>query len=215
MARTPFKRTDRVSSLVRQVLGELITFEIKDPRVRGAVISDVEITGDLREARVFLIPPENEAEAQALMTGLAAATGFLRREIGQRIRLRVTPQLDFRFDHSIEYGNRIEQRLRELGLGGTPAEPDEQDASDEDADASSDDTIDESPDDDTIAVDEALDGLDGDDSIADDTHPGSSTAIPAAPADRLTDAVISDDGDDEDALDDSLPDGSSPGDGPH
>ena len=59
MARTPFKRTDRVASLVRQVLGELLTFEVKDPRVRGAVITDVEITGDLREARVFVIPPED------------------------------------------------------------------------------------------------------------------------------------------------------------
>jgi ribosome-binding factor A len=174
MARTPFKRTDRVSSLVRQVLGELITFEIKDPRVRGAVISDVEITGDLREARVFLIPPENEAEAQALMTGLAAATGFLRREIGQRIRLRVTPQLDFRYDHSIEYGNRIEQRLRELGLGGTPPEPDEQDASGEDADLTPDDTLDESPAPAGSPVDAGDDEDDDplDDSLPDDSSPG-------------------------------------------
>lgn len=118
MARTPFKRTARVSSLVRQVLGELLTFEIKDPRVRGVVVTDVEVTGDLREARIFVSRPEDDADAQALMRGLNKASGWLRRELGQRIRLRVTPALDFRYDESLAYGARIESKLRELGFGG-------------------------------------------------------------------------------------------------
>lgn len=136
MARTPFKRTDRVASVVRQVLGELLTFEVKDPRVRGAVISDVEITGDLREARVFVIPPEDDEASKAMMDGLQRASGYLRRELGQRVELRVTPQLGFQYDRSIEYGNRIEQKLRELGLG---------DASDDEADPA-DDALDDSTD---------------------------------------------------------------------
>lgn len=124
MARTPFKRTDRVSSLLRQVLGELLTFEIKDPRVQGAVITDVEVTGDLREARVFLTPPDDDREADAMLRGLNKASGWLRREVGQRTRLRVTPSLEFRFDRSLEYGARIESKLRELGLGGADDEVD-------------------------------------------------------------------------------------------
>lgn len=122
MARTPFKRTARVASLIRQVLGELLTFEVKDPRVQGAVVTEVEVTGDLREARIYLTHPGDEAEADAMMRGLGKASGYLRRELGQRVRLRVTPSLDFRFDRSIEYGARIESKLRELGLGGADAE---------------------------------------------------------------------------------------------
>jgi len=122
MARTPFKRTARVSSLIRQVLGELLTFEVKDPRVQDVVITDVEVTGDLREARVFLAHPGDEAQATSMMRGLEKASGWLRRELGQRIRLRVTPSLDFRFDRALEYGARIESRLRDLGLGGEPDE---------------------------------------------------------------------------------------------
>lgn len=129
MARTPFQRTDRVSSLIRQILGELLTFEIKDPRAQGAVITDVEITGDLREARIFLSPPADASDADAMMRGLQRASGFLRRELGQRARLRVTPSLEFRYDRSLEYGARIESKLRELGLGQAP---------DDDADADGD-----------------------------------------------------------------------------
>ncbi len=125
MARTPFKRTDRVSSLVRQVLGELLTFEIKDPRVQSVVVTDVEVTGDLREARIYVAHPGDDDEAAAQMRGLDKASGWLRRQLGQRIRLRVTPSLDFRFDESLAYGARIESKLRELGLGG-----DEDDAAD-------------------------------------------------------------------------------------
>lgn len=139
MARTPFRRTDRVSSLVRQVLGELLTFEIKDPRVQGAVITDVEITGDLREARIFLTHPGDDGEAESMMRGLEKASGWLRRELGQRIRLRVTPSLEFRFDHSLTYGARIESKLRELGLGGEEDEAEDGDRSERGDDLGSDD----------------------------------------------------------------------------
>lgn len=131
MPRTPFKRTDRVSSLVRRVLGELIAFEVKDPRAQGVIISDVEITGDLREARVFIAYPGDEHTAQAQLAGLQKASGFMRRALGQRVQLRVTPQLHFRIDRSLEYGNRIEQKLRELGLGA--GEPDPGDVGADDA----------------------------------------------------------------------------------
>ena len=117
LARPPFKRTARVASVVREAISELLTFEVKDPRVQGAVVTDVEVTGDLREARIFLMHPGDEVEAARLLKGLGQASGFLRRALGQRIRLRVTPSLDFRFDRSYEYAARIEAKLAELGLG--------------------------------------------------------------------------------------------------
>jgi len=134
MARTPFKRTARVASVVREVVSELLTFEVKDPRVQGAVVTEVEVTGDLREARVFLMYPGDEKTAEKMLSGLNGASGFMRRELGKRIRLRVTPSLSFRFDRSYEYAARIEAKLSELGLGegagdGTSDAEDEVDGS--------------------------------------------------------------------------------------
>jgi ribosome-binding factor A len=111
-----------VSSLLRQVIAELITFQVKDPRVIGLVVTDVEVTGDLREAKVYVSGlPAGDDRVRALRA-LKRASGYLRREIGNRIRLRVTPELHFVHDESLEYGARIEARLLELGLGGAPAD---------------------------------------------------------------------------------------------
>lgn len=170
MARTPFKRTARVSSLIRQVLGELLTFEIKDPRVQGASVTEVEVTGDLREARIYLIHPGDDAEAKSLMRGLEAASGYLRRELGQRVRLRVTPSLEFRFDRSIEYGARIESKLRELGLGGEgEAGEGEEGASGDDPDSG--DDFDDSGSGDDLGSSDDLDSSDDFDSV-DDSQDG-------------------------------------------
>jgi ribosome-binding factor A len=138
MARTPFDRTARVNSLLRQVLAELLEFEVKDPRTRGLTLTDVEVTGDLREAKVYVCGPP-ELDRDAALVGLKRASGFLRREVGNRIRLRATPQLHFFYDESLDYGARIEARLRDLGLGDA--------AEDDDADASDDDGLDEADDD--------------------------------------------------------------------
>ena len=128
MARPPSTRQARVSSLLREVIAELVTFQVKDPRVVGVVVTDVEVTGDLREAKVYVsgLPPGDD-RVRALRA-LKRASGYLRREIGSRIRLRVTPELHFIHDESLEYGARIEARLKELGLGGAPADQDDDDA---------------------------------------------------------------------------------------
>lgn len=116
MARTPFSRPDRVSSLIREVISELLLLEINDPRVKGVVVTDVAITGDLREAKIFVYCSD-ASRREAVMVGLSRASGWVRRELGKRIRLRVTPSVSFHFDESLEYGARIEARLRDLGLG--------------------------------------------------------------------------------------------------
>ena len=126
MARSPFKRTDRVASLIHEILSEILRTQVKDPRVQSVTITDVEVTGDLREARVFITHHQGTFEEDDVLEGLERAKGFVRRELGQRLRMRVTPSLDFRMDHSFEYGARIEQKLRELGLGESSS-----DASDE------------------------------------------------------------------------------------
>lgn len=110
-------RVQRVSSLVRQAVAEILTLEVKDPRIAGVVVTDVEITGDLREAQIFYgFVGDAGARAEAA-EGLASCTGYVRRELGQRVSLRVVPSVHFRIDTSLDYGARIEARLAELGLG--------------------------------------------------------------------------------------------------
>lgn len=109
-------RPARVASVVREVVAYAITFEMKDPRITGVTVSDVEVTGDLREARVFVHVHDPE-RVEGALKALRKGAGWLRRKVGERVRLRHTPRLDFRFDRSLDYGARIEERLRELGLG--------------------------------------------------------------------------------------------------
>ena len=127
MAQERFKRKARINSLLREVLSELIQNEVKDPRVRRVNITDVEVTGDLRDARVYFVHQGDPQELVAVKEGLRRATGFLRREVGQRIKLRTTPSLEFRVDSSLEYGARIEKALLDIKekKGGDPAGDDD------------------------------------------------------------------------------------------
>lgn len=119
-------RPARVASVMREVVANAIAFEMKDPRVVGVTVSDVEVTGDLREARVFVHVTGDQARIDEALAALQRSAGWLRRQVGEKVRLRHIPRLDFRFDRSLDYGARIEAKLRELGLGDTTA-PDTED----------------------------------------------------------------------------------------
>lgn len=114
MARGSFERKSRVASVIRATVAELIARRVKDPRVSGVTIIECEVTGDLREARIFY---STHGDRDAAATGLARASGFLRRELGKQLKMRNTPSLTFTFDGSLEYGARIEAHLKNLGLG--------------------------------------------------------------------------------------------------
>jgi ribosome-binding factor A len=109
------RRTERVQSLIRHELGEILQQELKDPRIEGLVsITAVEVTPDLRHARIFLSvygPSENEAVA---MQALTSARSFLRRELGTRIGLRYAPQLEMHLDHSMAYADEVDRLLKNL-----------------------------------------------------------------------------------------------------
>lgn len=107
-------RAHRVGEQIKKELSEVIMRELKDPRVRFVTITGVEVTGDLQQAKIFITVLGNKEEKEATLKALVKATGFIRSEIGKRIRLRKTPELLFEFDDSIEYGNRIETLLRNI-----------------------------------------------------------------------------------------------------
>lgn len=107
-------RANRVAEQMKKEMGEILTRKIKDPRVGFVTVTDVEVTGDLQQAKVFVSVLGDELEKQDTLLGLAKAKGFIRSEIGKRIRLRKTPEISFEFDEALEYGNRIETILRDL-----------------------------------------------------------------------------------------------------
>lgn len=108
---TGYSRSDRVAEQIRRELAELIRLEIKDPRVNLVTITDVEITPDYAHAKVFyttLVPEDQRAE---LERGLKRSSGFLRREIGRRVRIHHNPELHFVYDASVERGSHLSQLI--------------------------------------------------------------------------------------------------------
>ncbi|HJX66321.1 MAG TPA: 30S ribosome-binding factor RbfA [Polyangia bacterium] len=113
------QRAEKVAGELREVLGELVVRgAIKDPRVRDAglvTITYVRMTGDLRQARVFFtVHGADDAAAEKVRVGLQSAAGFMRRQVGERLRLKVTPGLDFEVDRVLDQEARIELLLREV-----------------------------------------------------------------------------------------------------
>lgn len=107
-------RATRVGEQMKKELGDIIGRKLKDPRVGFVTVTDVEVTGDLQQAKVYITVLGDDEQKQNTLKGLAKAKGFIRSEIGKRIRLRKTPEILFEFDESIDYGNRIESLLKEI-----------------------------------------------------------------------------------------------------
>ncbi len=103
-------RSAQIAAEIQRELSNLVTNEVRDPRISYVTIIRVDLSDDLGSARVFVseIPTEGRREGEAV-EALERAAGFLRRELGKRMRLRHTPELRFIADHSIEEGIRMTQ----------------------------------------------------------------------------------------------------------
>ncbi len=105
-------RVERVNSLIRQELSELLQRHVKDPRL-GSFISVTEVitSPDFKHARVYVSYLGSDEQKKETLKALKTAAGFLRTELAQRLKLRVTPELDFVWDDSIERGDRLLQLI--------------------------------------------------------------------------------------------------------
>jgi ribosome-binding factor A len=112
--RTKPKRTVQVGGLIQQEISELLVRKIKDPRLELVTITGVDVSPDLKLARVYFSRFGNPEEVRRGLEGLQSATGFIKRELGQRLKLRRVPDLEFSHDTSFEYGDRIESLLKDL-----------------------------------------------------------------------------------------------------
>lgn len=117
--RQEFNRADRIRKAVIREFSDILSREIKDPRLADTLISvtDVEISGDLRHARIFVSIMADEDAQQEIMDILHEYAPKIRSELGQRIRLRYTPEVDIRLDTSLERGARVTQLLNRIGRG--------------------------------------------------------------------------------------------------
>lgn len=126
MSKATYKRADRVADQIRMEVADILMRKIKDPRVHNVTVTDVELTGDLRMAYVFVTTLEQGEAEREVFTGLSKASGFVRAELGRRLSLRYLPDVIFKKDVSGVRGDRIHQLLAGLhGQAENQARPDD------------------------------------------------------------------------------------------
>ncbi len=104
-------RARRLAEQIQRELAELLRREVKDERVGNVTITHVEVTGDLRSARVYYLPFGKEGADPQLQRGLTSAAGFLRNALSRSMMIRHTPTLSFELDTAIEHGVRLSQLI--------------------------------------------------------------------------------------------------------
>lgn len=108
-------RVERVAQEIFREVNEILHLKVKDPRVQGITITDVNVTGDLQQATLYYSSLSDlVSQRQAEQTGLEKATGIIRKELGKQLRLYKTPELHFKRDESVDYGNRIDELIRQM-----------------------------------------------------------------------------------------------------
>src|SRR4051812_45304956 len=106
-----FSRTLRIAEQIQRDLAELLRLEVKDPRIGMVTLTDVEVTADYAHAKVYFTTLGDADQIAVSTEGLNRAAGFLRHELGHRIKLRSIPQLHFIHDESVERGARLSQLI--------------------------------------------------------------------------------------------------------
>jgi ribosome-binding factor A len=107
-----FKRIDRISEEMKREISSLISSELKDPRLSGLIsVISVDAAQDLKTAKVYVSVLGSESDRTSVMIALRSASGFIRREIGRRMKIRLTPELTFIPDTSIEHGVYISKLI--------------------------------------------------------------------------------------------------------
>ncbi len=109
-----FKRFHRVGESILKEISEILGRGLKDPRVGFVTLTSVDVTADLSIAKVYYTVIGDDKSRKETATGLEKATPYIRRQLAQRMRMRHTPELIFKYDQSIEYGNHIDSLLKDI-----------------------------------------------------------------------------------------------------
>ena len=114
MSKPSYKRAERVADQIRMEVADILARKTKDPRIGFVTVTDVDLSPDLRVARIYVSSLREGQSEELALQGLSKAVGFVRGELGRRLELRYTPELIFCQDGSYQYGRRIEQLLDSL-----------------------------------------------------------------------------------------------------
>ncbi|HKU70688.1 MAG TPA: 30S ribosome-binding factor RbfA [Burkholderiales bacterium] len=106
-----YPRSRRIADQIQRELSEIIRLELKDPRVGMITITDVDVSPDTKNARVFFTVLGDQERVEDATAGLRRAAGFLRSSLAHRMEMRSVPQLQFRYDASVERGMRLSQLI--------------------------------------------------------------------------------------------------------
>ena len=108
------KRSEKVADLIQKEVSQMLVKSVKDPRIGFVTITKVTVSEDCRIAKVYFSVVGTLAERESSVKGLDSARGYVRKELGRRIRLRYTPEIIFQFDPSIEYAIRMEELIQSI-----------------------------------------------------------------------------------------------------
>lgn len=109
------KRSDKVAETIHELISSILSRGLNDPRIGFVTISGVEVTDDLHIAKIFFTVIGDDKAKKDSEAGLNSAKGYIRREIGKHLTMRHTPELLFKYDHSLDYGCHIDSLLKEIG----------------------------------------------------------------------------------------------------
>ena len=117
------RRAERLAEEIREQVARMIASDLKDPRLGFVTVTRVELAHDLGHARIHVGVLGSEAEREKSLQALRQASGFVRRELGKRLRIRHTPEVDFRYDKGLDATDRVarlleEERRRATAAGG-------------------------------------------------------------------------------------------------
>jgi len=125
MVRMEGKRSEKVADLIQKEVSQMLVRDVKDPRIGFVTITKVAVSEDCRFAKVYFSVAGTPAERESSGKGLDSAKGYVRKELGRRLRLRYTPEIVFQFDPSIEYAIHMEEVIRDIHRGKEPNEEEE------------------------------------------------------------------------------------------
>lgn len=108
-----YSRSDRVADLLLELISELLSKEIRDPRIGSVTLTSAEVTKDLRQARIYFTLLTGHEDKSEVLAGLKSASGFIRAKVGKELRLRFVPTLEFVYDETEDQARRIDELLRQ------------------------------------------------------------------------------------------------------
>jgi ribosome-binding factor A len=109
----PYKRSQRVGDLIREEVADIIMYRLKDPRIGFVTVTGVDMTPDMKMAKVY-VSVLKEEDRELTLDILNSSKAFIRSLLAKRLRMKVIPTVEFRFDTSIEYGYKIDKLLKEI-----------------------------------------------------------------------------------------------------